>query len=60
MAVNENEVPRLHNLYKRALTNNVPDIRLIGPEELKQIEPHCEASANTFYLIRHMSIHVHV
>ena len=42
MAVDESEVARLRNLYVRAVSNNVPDIKMINAEELKQIEPHCQ------------------
>lgn len=42
VAVNKNEIQKLKNLYERGLENKVRDIRLIGPEELKEIEPHCK------------------
>ncbi|XP_019864272.1 PREDICTED: L-2-hydroxyglutarate dehydrogenase, mitochondrial-like [Amphimedon queenslandica] len=42
VAVNENEIPRLKNLYERGLTNGVRDLKLIGPKELRQIEPYCK------------------
>ena len=48
VAVNNDEVTRLRNLYVRALTNEVPGIRLIDANELKQIEPHCQVSNYTF------------
>ena len=44
VAVNDDEVSRLRNLYVRALTNEVPGVRLIDANELKQIEPHCRVS----------------
>ena len=44
VAVNDDEVSRLRNLFVRALTNEVPGIRLIDANELKQIEPHCQVS----------------
>ena len=47
VAVNDDEVVRLRNLYVRALTNEVPGIRLIDAKELKQIEPHCQVSAKS-------------
>lgn len=42
MAVNESEIPRLKNLYERGLTNGVRELKLIGPKELRQIEPYCK------------------
>ena len=42
--MNDDEVSRLRNLFVRALTNEVPGIRLIDANELKQIEPHCQVS----------------
>jgi L-2-hydroxyglutarate oxidase len=35
------ELPRLQALYDRGLANGLEGIRLIGPEEIKQYEPHC-------------------
>ena len=40
VAVDDEEVPRLKEIYLRACTNKVKDIRLINAEELKLIEPH--------------------
>src|SRR5205085_10857678 len=34
VAVNEEEIPRLEQLYQRGLSNNVPDLEMIGPERL--------------------------
>lgn len=42
VALNEEELPRLHELHRRGLANGVRDLRLIGPEELREIEPHAE------------------
>ncbi len=44
VAVNNSEVPKLKDLYERGLKNNVRDIKLIGPNELREIEPHCVVS----------------
>ena len=44
VAVEENEIPKLKNLYERGLTNKVKDLKLIGPEELKEIEPYCKVN----------------
>ena len=57
VAVNDDEVSRLRNLYVRALTNEVPGIRLIDANELKQIEPHCRVSnINVFLRTQRMMI----
>lgn len=40
VAANEEEIPRLLNLYKRGLENNIEGIRLTDGKELREIEPH--------------------
>jgi L-2-hydroxyglutarate oxidase LhgO len=40
VAVEEDELPRLQNLWDRATANGVPGIRMVGPEEIREIEPH--------------------
>ena len=40
VAVEEEELPRLQNLWDRATANGVPGIRMVGPEEIREIEPH--------------------
>ncbi|HUP21077.1 MAG TPA: L-2-hydroxyglutarate oxidase [Gemmatimonadota bacterium] len=40
VAVEKGELGRLRTLSERALANGVPDVREIGPEELREIEPH--------------------
>ena len=39
VATNEQELPRLQNLYIRGLENDIP-VKRISPEEVKEIEPH--------------------
>jgi (S)-2-hydroxyglutarate dehydrogenase len=34
------ELPRLEELYRRGVANGVPGLELIGPERLREIEPH--------------------
>jgi L-2-hydroxyglutarate oxidase len=34
------ELPRLDELHRRAIANGVAGVRSIGPEELREIEPH--------------------
>lgn len=40
IATEQDELPRLQALYERGQANGVPELRMIGPEELKEIEPH--------------------
>jgi (S)-2-hydroxyglutarate dehydrogenase len=40
VAKSEDELPRLQELYDRGRANGVPGLKLIGPVELKEIEPH--------------------
>lgn len=40
VATVEEELGRLHDLYKRGTANGVPGLEMIGPERLKEIEPH--------------------
>ncbi len=40
VATHPEELPRLENLYQRGLANAVPGLELIGPERLREIEPH--------------------
>ena len=44
------EIPRLENLYKRGQENNVRDLRMIGPEEIQEIEPNCVVSKHIMTL----------
>ena len=41
VAVDEAEVPGLEALYRRGLENGVAGLELIGPERIREIEPHC-------------------
>lgn len=40
VATDEAELPRLENLYQRGIANGVPALELIGPERLRDLEPH--------------------
>jgi len=40
VALEEAELPRLEELHRRGTENGVPGIAMIGPERLKEIEPH--------------------
>lgn len=39
VATQPEELPRLEELYQRGMANGVPQVQLIGPERLKEIEP---------------------
>jgi (S)-2-hydroxyglutarate dehydrogenase len=41
VATDEEELPRLQNLYERGQKNGVPGLEMIGPERIREIEPHC-------------------
>ncbi|MCZ0991242.1 L-2-hydroxyglutarate oxidase [Streptomyces diastatochromogenes] len=40
VAVREDELGRMADLYERAGNNHVPDLRKISKEEIKELEPH--------------------
>ena len=40
VATDESELSRLDNLYERGVANGVEGLEMIGPERLKEIEPH--------------------
>ncbi|MEX0802086.1 MAG: L-2-hydroxyglutarate oxidase [Candidatus Binatia bacterium] len=40
VATTEAEVPRLEELHRRGVANGLQDLELIGPERLKELEPH--------------------
>jgi L-2-hydroxyglutarate oxidase len=40
VATSEGELPRLEELYRRGIANGLEGIEKIGPERLKEIEPH--------------------
>lgn len=40
VATEENEIPELQAIYNRGLQNDIEDIRMIGPNELRDIEPY--------------------
>jgi L-2-hydroxyglutarate oxidase LhgO len=40
VALNESEIPRLEELYRRGVANGVKGLELIGPERLREIEPY--------------------
>ncbi len=42
VAVENQELPRLEELYSRGIKNNVPDIQMIDGAKIKEIEPYCQ------------------
>lgn len=40
VALDESELPRFEALRQRALANEVPGIEVVGPERLRELEPH--------------------
>ncbi|RUR84989.1 L-2-hydroxyglutarate oxidase [Chlorogloeopsis fritschii PCC 9212] len=49
VATEEEELPRLENLYKRGLENGI-EIKRISPEEVKEIEPHVRCVGGIYVL----------
>lgn len=45
VARDASERTRLHDLYARACANAVPDVRLVGPAEMRDVEPHVDGVA---------------
>lgn len=43
VAVSEQELPRLQELYERGIANGVPGLEIIGPERARELEPHARA-----------------
>ena len=41
VATAESELGRLQNLHERGLANGVEGLEVIGPERLRELEPHC-------------------
>ncbi len=40
VALDEHELPRLEDLYRRGIANGVQGLELIGPERLRELEPN--------------------
>src|SRR5215468_11166728 len=45
VATSPEELPRLHDLLARGQANGVPGLRMLRPEELREIEPHATGVA---------------
>ncbi len=48
VAVSENEIGQLQNIYARGVENGLTGIKLIDKEEIKAIEPHCAGVKGIF------------
>lgn len=51
VATNSEELSRLEDLFDRGIANNVPDLKMISSEKIKEIEPNCVVSRKIEYLI---------
>lgn len=45
VATEEEEIPRLHTLRERGIANGLEGLRFLGPEEIREIEPHAAGLA---------------
>jgi L-2-hydroxyglutarate oxidase len=41
VAISDDEVPRLEELHRRGVANGLEGIHFLGPQEIREIEPHC-------------------
>jgi L-2-hydroxyglutarate oxidase len=48
VATLEEELPRLKNLFDRGVANGLTGLRTIGPQEIKELEPHCTGLQGVF------------
>jgi len=45
VATHAEELPRLDGIYQRGIENRIEGISKIGPDEIREIEPHCRGLA---------------
>jgi glycine/D-amino acid oxidase-like deaminating enzyme len=45
VALDDADLERLRGIHQRAVANQVPGVRLVGPEELRELEPHVRGVA---------------
>ncbi|HKO84525.1 MAG TPA: FAD-dependent oxidoreductase, partial [Actinomycetota bacterium] len=45
VALDEGELGRLEAIHERALANGVPGVRMVGRQELRELEPHVQGVA---------------
>jgi L-2-hydroxyglutarate oxidase len=48
VATLEEELPRLKNLFDRGVANGLEGLRMLSPEEIREIEPHCAGIQGVF------------
>jgi len=48
-------------LHEKGLKNEVPDLKMVGPEEIREIEPNCRVSLHKHYyfLLHDIYMYVH-
>ena len=46
VATNPEQDKRLDNLHERGLKNEVPDLKVVGPDEIREIEPNCTVGSH--------------
>ena len=46
VATTPEEVSRLDVLWEKGQKNEVPELRMIGADEIREIEPNCRVSIN--------------
>lgn len=48
VATSKHELPAMENVYNRGVENGLQGLKKIGPEEIKEREPHCAGIAGIF------------
>ncbi|MBX3241477.1 MAG: L-2-hydroxyglutarate oxidase [Chitinophagaceae bacterium] len=48
VATDVSELAHMHKVYQNGIENGVEDLRLISPDEIKEIEPYCEGVAGVW------------
>ncbi len=56
LALDGDQARQLPKLYKKALANGVDDVEMIGPDELRRLEPHAAPTARGGLLVPRESI----
>ena len=49
-------MPRLDKLFERGVENGVKDLKMVGPEGIKDIEPNCVVRHCPFLLLSMISL----
>ncbi len=48
VATQPEELPRLDVLLQKGIQNEVPDLRVVGPDGIKEIEPNCQVNKQLY------------